>query len=260
MPLAEPRVDTAPFDLPGSSRAAALCLHGLTGTPYEVRPLGQALSQAGVRAVGPALPGHNETPQSLARVRYKQWLEAARGQLRGLRDRHELVFVVGLSMGGLLTLALASEERVDGAVTVGTPLRLSQPLAAFMPILKYLVPFPRKREGSNICDPAARLRHPSYEVMPLAAVHQLQHLQRFVRGRLGRVTAPLLVAHGAQDATADPADSKEIFDQVASREREILILENSAHVVPVDYDGPRLAAATVGFLTGCAEAKSANGV
>jgi carboxylesterase len=249
VPSAEPKVDTAPFDLPGSNRAAALCLHGLTGTPYEVRPLGEALSQAGIRAVGPALPGHNETPQSLARVRYQQWLEAAREQLQWLRDQHDVVFVVGLSMGGLLTLALASEERVDGAVTVGTPLRLSQPLATFMPLLKYLVPLARKREGSNICDPAARLRHPSYEVMPLAAVRQLQHLQRLVRGALGRVTAPLLVAHGAHDATADPADSKEIFDRVASREREYLILEDSAHVVPVDRDGPRLAAATVGFLT-----------
>ena len=249
MPSTEPRVDTAPFDLPGSSRAAALCLHGLTGTPYEVRPLGEALSQAGIRAVGPALPGHNESPQSLAKVRYQQWLESARVQLRDLRDRHEVVFVVGLSMGGLLTLALASEERVDAAVTVGTPLRLSQPLATFMPLLKYLVPFPRKREGSNICDPAARRRHPSYEVMPLAAVRQLQHLQRLVRGALGRVTAPLLVAHGAHDATADPADSKEILDRAGSREREHLILEDSAHVVPVDRDGPRLAAAIVDFLT-----------
>ena len=249
MPSAEPKVDTAPFDLPGSSRVAALCLHGLTGTPYEVRPLGEALSQAGIRAVGPALPGHNETPQSLARVRYQQWLESARVQLMGLRDRHDVVFVVGLSMGGLLSLALASEERVDAAVTVGTPLRLSQPLATFMPLLKFLVPFPRKRGGSDICDPAARSRHPSYEIMPLAAVRQLLHLQRLVRGTLGRVTAPLLVAHGAHDATADPADSKEILDQAGSREREHLILEDSAHVVPVDRDGPRLAAASVEFLT-----------
>jgi len=249
VPSPEPKVDTAPFDLPGAGRAAALCLHGLTGTPYEVRPLGEALSRAGVRAVGPVLPGHNETPQSLARVRYGQWLEAARVQLRRLRDLHEIVFMVGLSMGGLLTLALASETRIDGAVTVGTPLRLSRRVAILVPWLKFLVPFARKREGSNIRDPAARSRHPSYEVMPLAAVHQLQHLQRLVRASLGRVTAPLLVAHGAHDATADPADSQEIFDRVASREREHLILEESAHVVPVDRDGPRLAAATVEFLT-----------
>ena len=63
---ASPRVDPSAFDLPGKGRAAALCLHGLTGTPYEVRPLAEAISAAGIRAVGPALPGHNETPERLA--------------------------------------------------------------------------------------------------------------------------------------------------------------------------------------------------
>ena len=37
-------VDPAPFDLAGEGPAAALCLHGLTGTPYEVRPLGEAIA------------------------------------------------------------------------------------------------------------------------------------------------------------------------------------------------------------------------
>ena len=37
-------VDFSPFDLPGDSDAGALCLHGLTGTPYEVRPLAEALA------------------------------------------------------------------------------------------------------------------------------------------------------------------------------------------------------------------------
>jgi carboxylesterase len=249
VPSTEPAVDVTPFDLPGSGRAAALCLHGLTGTPYEVRPLGEALSRAGIRAVGPALPGHNTTPQRLAEVHHEEWLEAAHAGLRELRERHDRAFVVGLSMGGLLGLALASQECVDGVVVVGTPLRLRRPLAFLVPVLKYLIPFPRKRVGSDIRDPAARRRHPSYEVMPLAAVQELQRLQRRVRAALARVTAPLLVAHGCHDSTAHPADSLEIFQSVGSREREHLLLEDSAHVVPVDRDGPRLAAAVVEFLS-----------
>ena len=106
----EGRVDPAPFDLPGRGRAAALCLHGLSGTPYEVRPLGEAIHAAGIRAVGPALPGHNQTPQELAEVGYEEWLGAARRSVRELKSQHEVVFGVGLSMGGLLTLALANEE------------------------------------------------------------------------------------------------------------------------------------------------------
>ena len=242
------RVDASPFELPGEGHAAALCLHGLTGTPYEVRPLGQALSAAGIAALGPALPGHNETPERLAAVAHGTWLEAARGAFRELRAVHERVFVVGLSMGGLIALLLAAEERVDAAAVIGVPLRLRAPGVRLVPLLKRLVRFVPKSSGSDIRDPDARARHPSYDRMPLAAIHELVRLQRRVRAALPRIRAPLLVAHGAHDRTAHPDDAREILARVGSREREHLVLAASGHVVPVDRDGPRLAAALVSFL------------
>ena len=245
-----PQVDVAPFDL-GEPDAAlgALCLHGLTGTPYEVRPLGEALARAGVRAVGPTLPGHDATPAELAKLRYTAWLEAVRGELRGLRRQHERVLVVGLSLGGLLGLMLAAEEPVDGLVVVGTPLRLPGPARWLVPMLKYPMPYLRKRGGSDVQDEAARRRHPSYPVMPLASVHQLIRLQVRVRQALPRVTAPLLVAHGLHDRTARPEDARTILGAVGSPVRELLWLEDSGHVVPVDFGGPRLAEAVVAHLS-----------
>ena len=278
-------VDASPFDLPGrkgrrgrNGRAdsAALCLHGLTGTPYEVRPLGAALAARGIRALGPALPGHNETPGALAATTHRDWLEAARSHLRALRADHERVFVVGLSMGGLLTLQLAAEAGPDAVVTVATPLRLQGVVPWLVPVLKYLVPFPKKR-GSDIRDPEARRRHPGYGVMPLRSVHELMRLQEQVRPQLKRVRCPILVAHGVHDRTADPTDARSIIEQVGSDRPELLLLEvhdrtadptdarsiieqvgsdrpelllleSSGHVVPVDRDGPTLARATAEFL------------
>lgn len=243
------RVDSAPFDLPGKGRAAALCLHGLTGTPYEVRPLGEAISAVGIRALGPALPGHNETPERLAATTHLDWLEAARAEFRRLRESADSAFVVGMSLGGLLSLALAQEEEVDALAVVGTPLALPHPLAWLIPLAKLLRPLPRKARGSDIRDPAARARHPSYPVMPLASVHELQRLQRRVRPQLARITAPILVAHGLHDKTANPRDAMEIRDAVSSEVREYLLFAASGHVVPVDFDGPALAQAVAEFLT-----------
>ena len=243
-----PAVDPAPFDLPGRGRAAALCLHGLTGTPYEVRPLGEALSAAGIRALGPALPGHNLAPERLARVRQEEWLEAVWSAQRLLRQEHEIVFGVGLSMGGLLTLALASEDAFDAAAVVGVPLRLAQPVASLVPLVRFFKSSVPKRGGSDIRDPQARARHPGYRVMPLAAVYQLQRLQRRVRRSLSQIEAPLLVAHGAHDRTAKPADAREIASKVASSQVDLLLLENSAHVAPVDHDGRLLADSVARFL------------
>src|SRR5690349_5903584 len=46
-----------PFDLDGSSALGVVCLHGFTGTPYEVRFLGEQLARAGMTVRGVQLPG-----------------------------------------------------------------------------------------------------------------------------------------------------------------------------------------------------------
>src|SRR2546430_8469231 len=53
-----------PFAL-GDGPDACLLLHGLTGSPAEMRPVGDALAAAAFRAVAPLLPGHGTTPEDL---------------------------------------------------------------------------------------------------------------------------------------------------------------------------------------------------
>jgi carboxylesterase len=243
-------IDAGPFELTGSRDAAVLCLHGLTGTPYEVRPLGEACAALGLTAFGPALPGHHETPESLAAIgSYAAWADAARGHVRRLRLRHSRVFAAGLSMGGLLALLLAEEGLVDGIVVIGTPLQLPLPVRVLVPLLWRVRPFQPKTGGSDIRDAAARARHPSYPTMPLRSVKELMRLQRVVRASLGRVTEPILVAHGAFDRTARPLDARVILDRVSSAKKELLSCDASAHVVTVDIDGPLLARKTAQFLS-----------
>ena len=246
-----PALDAGPFDLGGRGEGgdAALCLHGLTGTPYEVRPIGEALAANGVRAVGPLLPGHGGAHEALARVGHEEWADAVDLAHSRLAQRHERVFVVGLSLGGLLSLWLAARVEVDALVVIAAPLHLRTRLASLVPIAKRVWPVMPKRRGSDIRDAIARARHPSMAALPMASVHHLMVLQRRVRASLARVRAPILVAHGLLDASVDPADARQIAGEVSSPERELLFLPNSGHVVPVDHDGPELARATVDFLT-----------
>ncbi|MFP6605606.1 MAG: alpha/beta fold hydrolase, partial [Myxococcota bacterium] len=139
--MSEPAVDASAYDLApegGDGRVGALCLHGLTGTPYEVRPIAEALAARGIHARGPVLPGHDAGPEELARVPFTVWIEAAREEIEKLRAQHETVFVAGLSMGGLAALAVASEGRADAIAVVATPLRLHPAhLVALIPVAKY---------------------------------------------------------------------------------------------------------------------------
>jgi carboxylesterase len=66
---------------------------------------------------------------------------------------------------------------------------------------------------------------------------------------LGRIVAPMLVAHGKLDRTARPRDARRIHDETGSARKELLLLARSGHVATVDYDGPTLATATADFLS-----------
>ncbi|MBJ20606.1 MAG: alpha/beta fold hydrolase [bacterium] len=244
-------VDDSPFDLmaePGvATGAAALCLHGLTGTPYEVRPIAEALVTRGIRARGIRMAGHGGSFEALARSTRIDWVECARTELAGLRAEHERVFLVGLSMGGLVSLRLAQLERVEGLVVVGVPLVLAAPIPQILPLARRLVSARRKR-SSDIQDPEARARHPGMPAMPLDSIQELIRLQSEVIPELPRIEVPILVAHGERDRTARPRDARRLYDEVGSTEKEIFLLARSGHVATVDYDGPALARATADFL------------
>ena len=244
-------VDPGAFDLFPErgieNGAAALCLHGLTGTPYEMRPIAEALVARGLRARGPWMAGHEGGSEALAKTRWQDWVEGAREEFASLRAEYDRVFLVGLSMGGLVSLRLAETERVDALVVIATPLVLAPPIPQLLPLIRR-VASGRRKKGSDIRDPRARARHPGLDAMPFSSVAELIALQSVVIRDLGRVTAPILVAHGKLDRTARPRDAARIRDAVGSSVKELFLLERSGHVATVDYDGPVLARATADFL------------
>jgi carboxylesterase len=157
------------------------------------------------------------------------------------------VFIVGVSMGGLLALRLAETRRVDALVVIGTPLVLAPPIPQVLPWIQKIFSFRRKGQ-SDIQDAAARAEHPTIAAMPLAAVAQMIALQAEVIAELDRVEAPILVAHGLLDKTARPRDAERIHAAVRSREKELFLLKRSGHIVTVDHDRAALATAAADFL------------
>ena len=112
-------VDTGEFFLPGSGAGvSALLIHGLTGTPYEMRYLGEQLAVRGVRVRGVKLAGHAGTPEELGETGYDNWYESVVKGLEELRQLGEPIIVVGLSMGAVLAARLTADqgESIAGVV------------------------------------------------------------------------------------------------------------------------------------------------
>jgi carboxylesterase len=242
-------VDARPFELGpvGGSGPAIVCLHGLTGTPYEVRPPAEALAARGFACVGPLLPGHGETPEALADTPAADWLAAALEAYDRLARTHARVYALGLSMGGILALALGARRRPSGLAVLAAPLDLG-PLVRFgVPVARRLLRSLPKRPA--IADPEARARHPGYTRMPLDAVAELLSLARTVRGELREVTAPLLLLYGRRDPTVRASSADLVLESVGSTDRAVHVLERSQHVLPVDRDRVEVAERVAGFFS-----------
>jgi len=118
---------SSPFFIgPKDTDKACLLIHGFVGTPAELRGLGEVLANHGIRAHGIVLPGHEGNPEGLVNIGWKQWQAFAEEGLAELAP-YPHVFLAGLSMGGVLSLLLASRhpERIAGTIVMSTPTRIT---------------------------------------------------------------------------------------------------------------------------------------
>ena len=242
-------IDPGPFRLGdvGGTGPAVLCVHGLTGTPYEVRPPAELLARHGFACLGLLLPGHGQTPQVLARTPRARWLGAVLSAHAELALTHKHVYLLGLSLGGVLSLAVAARRSVAGAVLMATPLELGWWVRWLLPLLEPLVRSVPKSPA--IRDREARARHPGYRRMPLAAVREMIRLQREVGAQLARVTTPLHLIYSRRDPMVRVSDAERILCGVSSARRQVHYLSRSAHVVTVDLEGREVACQALEFLS-----------
>jgi carboxylesterase len=252
--------DKSSIFIPGDG-PAVLCLHGFTGTPYEVAPLARSLAGAEFFVSAPMLAGHGENTAILAATRWQDWLASAEAAFDRLRaaSGNGPVALAGFSMGGLLALRLARlhPHGVSALVVMSAPLRMREWQIALARALARLPAFLRrgrlatvhKRGGSDVTDARVRAENPGLAEMPLAGIVELIELAEVVRCDLAFIHQPVLVAHGEHDRTVPLQSSFELAGRIASAVVERLWLPRSGHLIAVDVEHTLLCETVGRFLT-----------
>jgi len=234
----------APFRR-GDGPVRALVLHGLSGSPHEVRGFATALADLGLAVHAPLLPGHEDL-DALAETTAEAFLTAAESAFDDLADGAAHVLVVGFSMGALLALCLCARRRsqVTAALCAGTPLWLARPSQLAIDALARLAG--RTRWPHALAPvvkglPDVRLAteavsNPGLMAFPAPTLAAFGRLQALARTALPHVTCPLGILHGRHDHTAPVSNADRLVAAVPSSRVELRILRDSFHLVGVDLE------------------------
>jgi carboxylesterase len=229
------KLNLDPFFFQGSE-VGCLLIHGGTGSPPEMRPMGEFLADNGLTVLGVRLAGHGTTPEDLASKHLTDFIESAQAGLDQLRSICRAIFVGGLSVGGLITLYLAARHPFQGAVVMSAPAFIHDWRIRFLPIFKYLVKWVQMGEDFDLTDPEAQNRLFCYQRVPTSFGVQVNKLMHETRESLSRVSVPLLLMQGAMDRTIPPSSAQYFYDHVGSQDKEIVLFQNSGHAITVDSE------------------------
>lgn len=235
-----------PFAFAGGE-TGCLLVHGFTGNPSSLRPMGEYLAAQGFAVLGPRLKGHGTSVEDMAGCTYRDWLNSAEAGLQDLLKQCGKVFVAGLSMGATIAMHLACSHpnQVRGVIPVCGPVYFKGLKYALVPLLR---PFVKTVPGvgSDIKDPAAA--ELAYDKVPVPSFVELLKLCRLVKEELPLIKQPALIFESREDHVVHPSNAAYILEHLGSTDKELIWLENSYHVATLDFDKELIFEKTAEFM------------
>jgi carboxylesterase len=253
--------------IPGG-RVGVLLIHGLGGTPVELRFIAHGLARAGCTVYCCQLAGHCGTPEELRRSTWHEWYASVEAAHDRLKAHCDVILAGGLSMGGILAIHLAQNrpDGVQGLLLYAPTLKLdgwSMPWHSVF--LQYVRPLPVKfefdlaeRDPYGIKD--ERVRRLVLASMqsgssgdagifstPMRSLAHFNALVAAVKPDLGKVRQPALIVHPRDDDMASLKNAQYLQANLGGLV-DTLILDDSYHIVTLDQQRHIVAERTHRFV------------
>ena len=234
---------------------AVLLIHGFGGSPFDLKPVADALAQRGCALRAIVLPGHGSSPRDLRGVKKSAWLKAAQEAYEELKEEYGEVSIIGFSMGGAIALCLAAENPVERLVLVSPYFQVSprwycpgRP-ETWAARLSGIIPFVKKPKIGQINDPKGLESYMAYRHLPTDAVAELAAVGSSARDQAKHVRCDTLWIHSSGDVVADFTVSKEVFESLPAARKRFVEYRRSNHVILYDFDRESTVHEVVSFVT-----------
>lgn len=264
------------ISLKGSNGCMVILIHGLTGTPNEMKPVAMHLNKKGYSVICPRLANHGEEIWVLKRSKWQDFYRSVRdvvtkGEAAGFSGP---IFTAGLSIGALLALLLADEfrDKIRGVSCLAPTLFYD---GWNMPLSKYLLPlastplrhlyFFKEEPPYGIKNEAIQQRihryydkvrladiegvaQYGYPYFPVTLLHQLHLLVKYIMKKIPDMDFPVQTIQAKDDDMTSIKNSKFIYENIKSEMKEMVLLYDSYHVITADQERDLVAEKTEYFF------------
>jgi len=230
----------------GEGETAILLVHGINASPCIWRNIAPALAAEGFAVRAMRLPGFAEPMSQYAAATKEDWLAAVDEEVARLRESHPRVILVGHSLGGAITIAysLQHPKAVDALVLLAPAVEVSSERSPVLPVrcwhefARWTLAFTWLTESPfepDCHDPAGRVFVGQSPFTPVATVDETFAVIDHNRVRATEISVPLLMFVAEEDPAVDTLAARRYFDAAGSEWKRLIVLDESGHLIPVDY-------------------------
>jgi len=261
----------------GDGPTGFLLIHGLGGTPLELKFVAKGLARSGFTVHCPQLAGHCGDESDLLATDWHDWYASVEAGLDELRKRCDTVIAGGLSMGAVMALHLAAQRRdeVNGLALYAPTLwhdgwampwsvfwlrfgvlsaighRLLARFYSFTEVEPYGIKDPAIRSVVLSAMTSGDTTRAGIMVTPGRAIYQHCELVDVVKRELKSIAAPAVLIQARDDDMASLKNS-EYLQRHLRGPVSTVILDDSYHIVTVDRQRDLVIEASAAFGSGLA--------
>lgn len=251
-------------------KTGVLLIHGLCGTPAEMRFIAMGLARAGYTVHSPMLAGHGGSREDVARTGWKDWYRSCEAALDELRKECDTVIVGGLCLGSILGLHLAANhpDKVQGVTLFAPTLWLN---GWAMPWYTRLLNLVVSRNLANLMvlpdTPTLGIKCPRVREFVIGALNsshntgagtagtpaglvvELRWMVKAAQKLLKKISQPTLIIHSREDDHADLSNAHYLQRELAGTV-DMVVLDDSYHMITLDRQRNVVLEKTRGFVEG----------
>ncbi|MGB9599343.1 MAG: alpha/beta hydrolase, partial [Myxococcota bacterium] len=176
----------------------------------------------------------------LNKCSFYDWIESAELGLRYLKEKSENIYILGLSMGGLIALKLAAVHReIKKVIVIASPLYLRGENNLFVqatriPIFRYLIKSVTKPEPRDERYRRIWRENPSYRGVPTRASYEFYRLMQNVRVSLKDVAQSIMLVYSRDDMDVHFGNLSLMISLIGSKDIYVHIEKNMGHLITLE--------------------------